>query len=435
MYRIFYLELHNFRGKDKLSFQFADEPVTIMYGRNGAGKTTLLKVIHALLSLNDSLLASEDIKKALLVFKNSKTGELLHLSAEEHEGSYEWGSDANELDQFIDSLSSIVFGVNRGITNNQTNVTIAPGDIHKFLINRNVRLVEVSDIKSRSTAALLEDLADNLNSQMKLKSRRFRKLKMDFNQENEKHLMLESLSMEYVEQSLYERYRWEKRSITHRVQKALFETLALLLDNHGRVTLNGTHKDLISKLGNYKGTLLDVLSQLEENDVIIKIKDILSNYSPGEDDSDPFEGKDLLLYLVSNMIDELELGEGLLNTVKLIDEFNTYLPDDKKLVINEGGVYIQTEKSMHGIERLSSGEKHLLSFLTLFIINGRERKIWMIDEPEISLHLDWQSKLLSVLAQFVPDAQIIVATHSPAIAEFGTNNLMELKDEYSQKIL
>ncbi|MOA51157.1 hypothetical protein D3C78_1742670 [compost metagenome] len=54
----------------------------------------------------------------------------------------------------------------------------------------------------------------------------------------------------------------------------------------------------------------------------------------------------------------------------------------------------------------------------------------MIDEPEISLHLDWQSKLIAILARFVPDAQIIVATHSPAIAEYGTKNLMELKYEH-----
>jgi predicted ATP-dependent endonuclease of OLD family len=41
--------------------------------------------------------------------------------------------------------------------------------------------------------------------------------------------------------------------------------------------------------------------------------------------------------------------------------------------------------------------------------------IVLIDEPEISLHIDWQRKLLRKMQQQLGERQIIVCTHSPEI--------------------
>jgi hypothetical protein len=62
---------------------------------------------------------------------------------------------------------------------------------------------------------------------------------------------------------------------------------------------------------------------------------------------------------------------------------------------------------------LSSGQKHVLK---LFIENLMiEESCLMIDEPEISLHVDWQRQLVSSMRQLNPNAQLIMATHSPEI--------------------
>jgi predicted ATPase len=39
----------------------------------------------------------------------------------------------------------------------------------------------------------------------------------------------------------------------------------------------------------------------------------------------------------------------------------------------------------------------------------------IIDEPEISMHVDWQKDLIHSLRALNPDAQLILATHSPEI--------------------
>jgi len=62
---------------------------------------------------------------------------------------------------------------------------------------------------------------------------------------------------------------------------------------------------------------------------------------------------------------------------------------------------------------LSAGEKQMLSFLCYNAF--RDESIVFIDEPELSLHPDWQRRLFNVLMRQQPTNQFIVATHSPFI--------------------
>lgn len=64
-------------------------------------------------------------------------------------------------------------------------------------------------------------------------------------------------------------------------------------------------------------------------------------------------------------------------------------------------------------DKLSAGEKQMLSFLCYNAFN-RSATI-LIDEPELSLHVDWQRTLFPTLLQQDTDNQFIVATHSPFI--------------------
>ena len=43
----------------------------------------------------------------------------------------------------------------------------------------------------------------------------------------------------------------------------------------------------------------------------------------------------------------------------------------------------------------------------------------MMDEPEVSLHIEWQQVLIETILKLNPRAQIILSTHSPAIIMNG----------------
>ncbi|MFA4920107.1 MAG: AAA family ATPase [Thermodesulfovibrionales bacterium] len=66
-----------------------------------------------------------------------------------------------------------------------------------------------------------------------------------------------------------------------------------------------------------------------------------------------------------------------------------------------------------GLASLSSGEKHLLLIFVQSLLVGESSM--MIDEPEISMHVDWQKDLIRSVRALNPEAQLIFATHSPEI--------------------
>lgn len=64
-------------------------------------------------------------------------------------------------------------------------------------------------------------------------------------------------------------------------------------------------------------------------------------------------------------------------------------------------------------DKLSAGEKQMLSFLCYNTFS--EKTAIFIDEPELSLHIDWQRLLLPTLLEQGTDNQFFIATHSPFI--------------------
>ena len=74
------------------------------------------------------------------------------------------------------------------------------------------------------------------------------------------------------------------------------------------------------------------------------------------------------------------------------------------------------------IQALSSGERQIVT-LIYSATHMSGQKVVLIDEPEISLHIDWQSLLIPEMVAQLQDRQIITCTHSPMIgAEYEDQN-------------
>lgn len=86
---------------------------------------------------------------------------------------------------------------------------------------------------------------------------------------------------------------------------------------------------------------------------------------------------------------------------------------------------------INGLDALSSGERQILTILFATTYIGNE-KLVVIDEPELSLHIDWQRKLLKKISEQLNNVQIIACTHSPMIAADHKFMQLELKrtDKY-----
>lgn len=92
---------------------------------------------------------------------------------------------------------------------------------------------------------------------------------------------------------------------------------------------------------------------------------------------------------------------------------------NKKVVFNRssGLRAISNDGSILELDKLSSGEQNEIIMLYHFIFEINEGMIVLIDEPENSLHVAWQSMFLNDIKQIAEgiDVQFIIATHSPQL--------------------
>lgn len=119
-----------------------------------------------------------------------------------------------------------------------------------------------------------------------------------------------------------------------------------------------------------------------------------------------------------------KLQEKLINSLsKFLEETNKKVEfvDDKIEIILISGKRID-------YRNLSSGERQLI-FIFLKIINGGvDNSLILMDEPEISLHLSWQEKLLTEITSANSSSQMIIVTHSPALVMDGwLDNFIDIK--------
>ena len=69
--------------------------------------------------------------------------------------------------------------------------------------------------------------------------------------------------------------------------------------------------------------------------------------------------------------------------------------------------------------QLSAGEKQMLAILLTVLVEDNQPYVLFMDEPEISLHFEWQKQLISLVLRLNPNIQIIMTTHSPAVVMDG----------------
>lgn len=69
--------------------------------------------------------------------------------------------------------------------------------------------------------------------------------------------------------------------------------------------------------------------------------------------------------------------------------------------------------------QLSSGEKQMLAILLTVLIEDRQPYALFMDEPEVSLHVEWQQRLIGLIRELNPHAQVVLTTHSPAVIMDG----------------
>ncbi|WP_082207235.1 AAA family ATPase [Corallococcus macrosporus] len=131
-------------------------------------------------------------------------------------------------------------------------------------------------------------------------------------------------------------------------------------------------------------------------------------------------------FLESRAAERALVAERLLTFEKLASEL---LHEKKVTVEPEVGFRIETRDGQVLVEeQLSSGELHLLYLMVSALTTRRRGTVIAIDEPELSMHIAWQRRLVRTLFQCASKAepQFILATHSPDIAAEYPESMIDL---------
>ena len=91
----------------------------------------------------------------------------------------------------------------------------------------------------------------------------------------------------------------------------------------------------------------------------------------------------------------------------------------KKIIRSKNEIVFDQEGRELLPYRLSSGEKQMLVILLTVLVQDKQPCVLLMDEPEVSLHIEWQQRIISIIREMNPYAQIILTTHSPAMIMGG----------------
>lgn len=95
------------------------------------------------------------------------------------------------------------------------------------------------------------------------------------------------------------------------------------------------------------------------------------------------------------------------------------ITEDGERIYTSDNQPLYTEDEKIQLEQLSSGEKQMLLILTTVFLQEEKPNILLMDEPEISLHITWQDRLIETIRELNPNCQLIITTHSPNIFANG----------------
>lgn len=96
-----------------------------------------------------------------------------------------------------------------------------------------------------------------------------------------------------------------------------------------------------------------------------------------------------------------------------------YADTNKTIIRTENEIrFLQMGETLTPYQ-LSSGEKQMLVILLTVLVEDQQPYVLFMDEPEVSLHIDWQQKLINLILELNPNVQIILTTHSPAVIMNG----------------
>ena len=413
-----------FNKKDyKISFQ---DDINLFIAENGCGKTTILNIIIAVLKGDKKKLRTLPFEKVIVTIENEKVEiskkEMTNKTIKKNQIIY----IINQLEDVIPNR--IIDRINRQYYEN--------GNIDYYYLLHIIRKYARNSIEYRFELDELMDMIydfkrcnANEDRTIDKKIKRIRELLKEEVLEFPTYRRIEEEIDSFISITEEEKRRLNNSTInfgmddvekvitklTNKLKEDAINSYSIMngevLDDLLDDKLKLTHKEkvkidkeiikiIIGRVGKNRIKRLDKLMDFVINDVEVANKTFLEYYL----------FKLINIYEAQKPIDD--------KIKKFIYVCNSYLVN-KEIVYDEVRTEVMIEdkedRKKISFQNLSSGEKQILSLFCKIYLNTSKQVIFIIDEPELSLSIIWQKKLIEDIYNSGKIALLIATTHSPYI--------------------
>lgn len=423
MYKVSHITIQGFWGQYVIETELQND-VNIFIGKNGTGKTTFINLLEAAISVNLDKLYSLQFTSIDIKLVNSYRSRKITITKTDHdlqfkELIYQIGTKKYKLP---------ILSVRELKNFSSTNGRIHPKFIREtYDIKQAIsELINVSFL-SVSREKIFQDAIERSQSEIiNTIDTRLHQLMND--------LTTYQLQLETEVSKLSKKFQEDV------LRSMLFNEDFDYVDISKRFDINIDQiSDGLSKAYNVLGILDDKTTSIIEKHVsVLKKSSEKINQSVESDEHVPIYPNDVTpLTLIRrtekiiNLSSELDASKrkifaNLDNYINLLNNFH----DTKYYTLqdsNKGTISILKGKHPISVPDLSSGEKQLLILLTETLLQRGEETLFIADEPELSLHIEWQRKIISSVKELNPNSQIILATHSPEIVGKYKKSLINME--------
>ena len=375
--------------------------VNVFYGTNGSGKTSLLRILHSALVGDIGLVRRVQFERAEVTVFSNDLGEQVRYQAVK-EGVYvlQARDPSSQTTLLPDAMGDSDAGDSdvddEMIDRTPASWVVEPKPQHRSGWRWAHRYLPISRI------------AEDDRFQ---KSARYRS--------SESRSSPEESSEEYFARSI--RNAWVRYSgmVSQQISDAQAEGLANVMN----VALSGE----TPRRGNAKQRDLQPGLAFDRVDRFMRRQD--PKWVPG--DQATFERRYREEPTFQRTVDEINATEERIARIseprdKLQELIDGMVGGPKAIRLSGHDISVESDAGEPiALADLSSGEKQMLRILIETL--RADGTTIIIDEPEISMHVDWQERLVPAMRALSPDAQIIIATHSPDImAEVEESKIFEL---------
>ncbi len=367
-----YLEVKGLNNKLSQSFEF-NEDLNIFTGPNGSGKTTLLKLIWYLISGHLAQILAEIPFVYLSVETDMFSLTMAQVKSDQIELNWKFTDEKQEQKTINTDPENRTIDRKNIDEVNELEKRIAQTTKSSLFFPTFRRIeggffgspgAQASDARFLSVPEVLQTSVSRFASKVSVNGHKF----------------IASISTEDIGELLTQKYADIYEEITNLQSQVLEDISEKMQNNPDKGEVSDNPQDV--------PTVLEAIQKVnDERNMLSKPFSVLSELT-----------RKILQYNAIRITGQVAQGEM-----------------TGGITLGEGRYGITVGKAKHAISAdiLSAGEKQILSFLCYNAFS--KNTAIFIDEPELSLHVDWQRLLFPILLQQKTGNQFFVATHSPFI--------------------